>query len=85
MMEEGVDVEAFYVCDCKSRSTVPRGSPRLTNLRQKWGMLYGTVMNSSNFLAQENHIIHVGLDIVKKQARQLTWWLCGKGIYADSG
>ena len=35
MMEEGVDVEAFYVCEkftliCESRSTVPRGPPRLT-------------------------------------------------------
>ena len=37
MMEEGVDVEAFYVCVNstligESRSTVPRGPPRLTYL-----------------------------------------------------
>jgi hypothetical protein len=35
MMEEGVDVEAFYVCVkftliCESRSNVLRGPPRLT-------------------------------------------------------
>jgi hypothetical protein len=39
MMEEGVDVEAFYVCVkftliCESWSTVPRGPPRLTYKRK---------------------------------------------------
>ena len=38
MMEEGVDVAAFCVCVkftliCESRSTVPRGPPRLTYKR----------------------------------------------------
>ena len=39
MMEEGVDMEAFYVCVNstligESRSTVPRGLPRLTYKRR---------------------------------------------------
>ena len=50
ILEEGDDVEAFYVCVkftlCKSRSTMPRGPPRLTNKRKFYTYLFTVIVFS---------------------------------------
>ena len=55
MMEEGVDVEAFYVhvkftLFCESQSTVPRGPPRLTYKRKIYTHLFIGPLRGKNIV-----------------------------------